>query len=259
MVATPKMSLLIVSVDLNSAKTQQNTNHSSEIRRVASRLVKLFNKYNVPSTWAANDPGRDFQTAMLSSESDGHEVALDGRSIWPDANISRANFAGELQRSIDRAHQSDLEIRSVMGVDVASENTDLLVKHDISALKGRKVHAGRSVDWTAPQQIRFGVWDISESARFPFSKSWMRDFGPSRYKRMVRQASARQMTFHLVVDMERVLESESSHLHALEGTLDVAARYERMSQIRLTTLSGSVKHLSRRPTKQSARSVLRAA
>ena len=259
MVTTPKTSLLIVSVDLNSAKTQQNTTFASDIRRVSSRLVKLFNKYNVPSTWAVNDPGREFQTSMLSGESEGHEVALDGRSIWPDPKISRASFAGELQKSIHRANQCELDIRSVIGVDVANENTDLLVKHDIAALKGRKVHTGRSVDWTAPQQIRFGVWNISESARFPFAKSWIRDSGSSRYIRMIRQASAQRKTFHLVVDMERVAESESTYLHALEGILDGAARYERMGQITSTTLSGSVKHLSRRPTVQSARSVLRAA
>ena len=51
-----RQSLLIVSIDLEPRTNTTSLQHQREVRSAGNDLMRLFNKYQVPATWAVADP-----------------------------------------------------------------------------------------------------------------------------------------------------------------------------------------------------------
>lgn len=254
-----RQSLLIVSIDLEPRTNTTSLQHQREVRSAGNDLMRLFNKYQVPATWAVADPGKDPKTDPILASNVSHEIAIQGDAVWASDQINRASFAGHLGASVARAADREVSVRALVGLNVKDSHTDLLVKNAITTLRSARPCGHRSVRWVEPQQIRFGVWDFPESYRFPGPKSWLSEITRSGIQRSVKAASARRRPLHLVIDAEEVAASKASHLSTLEGVLECAANYRQLGQLATETLTDSVKSITARPAVHSTQSILRAA
>lgn len=253
-----RQSYLVVSIDLEPRTNTASLQHQREVRNAGADIMRLFDKYRVPATCAVVSPGRDAKTDNILASSVPHELAIQGDAVWFDSTIDRSALAGHLTESAVRAAELDVSVHSLVGVNIDSAHTDLLVKNSITALRSTR-STGRSVRWTQPMQIRFSVWDIPESFRFPGVKSWLGDIATVSVERSVKSAAARNRPLHLVVDAERVAESKSTHLATLENVLACAGKYRSLKQLKTATMSESIREMTTRPVAKSANSILRAA
>ena len=254
-----RQSLLVVSIDLEPRTNTTSLHHQREVGAAGNDLMRLFDKYRIPATWAVAEPGRDPKTDPILASNVAHEIAIQGDAVWSADTINRASFAGHLSESVARAADCEVDVRSLVGLNVKESHTDLLVKHAITTLRSARTGKRRSVRWIEPQQIRFGVWDLPESYRFPGPKSWLSEITKMSIQRSVKAAAARKRPLHLVVEAERVAESKLAHLKTLEGVLECAAKYRNANQLKTETLTDSVKLITARPFIQSSKSILRVA
>ena len=254
-----RQSLLVVSIDLEPRKNTTSLQHQREVRSAGNDLIRLFDKYQIPATWAIAEPGRCGKSDPIVGSSVGHEVAIQGDVVWKMDDVNRAAFAGHLSESVARAADREVPVQSLVGLKVKDSHIDLLIRNSISSLRSTSSGHGRTVRWAEPQQIRFGVWDLPESYRFPGPKSWISDLTKLSVQRSIKAAAAKRRPLHLVVDAEGVAESKATHLFVLEGVLECAAKYRHANQLRTETLTNSVKIITARPAAKSAQSILKAA
>ncbi|MFC1758961.1 hypothetical protein ACFL2H_09360 [Planctomycetota bacterium] len=254
-----RQSLLVVSIDLEPRTNTTSLQHQREVRSAGSDLMRLFNKYQIPATWAVAAPGQDPKTDPILASNVSHEIAIQGDAVWATEKVNRASFAGHLSESVARAADRGVMVHSLVGLNVKGSHTDLLVKNAITTLRSARPGSHRSVRWIEPHQVRFGVWDLPESYRFPGPKTWLSEITKMGLQRGVKTASARKRPLHVVVDAEKVASSKASCLKTLEGVLECAAQYRHSNQLRTETLTDSVELITTRPAVSSARSILRAA
>jgi hypothetical protein len=258
MFARTDQSLLVLSIDVEARSQATSLEHQREIRSVAREMIRLFDKHQISATWAVSDPGADWAISELCGSNLPHELALQGNAIWRQRPISRVDFAGKLHSRLGNASRKDVHVRSIVGLEIAPEHSDLLAKNAITTLRTPRSYS-RAVQWTGPQAVRFGVWNFPESCRFPAEKSWISDFTSMSYQRAVRSAAAGRKALHLAFDTERIAQSRAYHLQSLEYLLASISKYRQSGQLTATTLHGMAAYLEHRPRVRAAHSILRAA
>jgi hypothetical protein len=259
MLANMERPLLVLSVDLESPVPIASREQQREVRNVAHQMIRLLERHQLAATWAVADPGADWAMAEVFDANVPHELAIQGNAVWPHSPLSRVDFAGKLHRSLDSAARHEIRVRSIVGLDVAPEHSDLLVKNEITTLRTPRTSYSRAVQWSGPRSVRFGVWNFPESCRFPLEKSWISDLTTMSFQRAVRAAAAGRHSLHVALDARRVSQSAVYHLKCLEGLLECISKYRHSRQLVPMTLSGMATALAQRPLYRSSCSILRAA
>ncbi|MEZ6118441.1 MAG: hypothetical protein R3C28_17995 [Pirellulaceae bacterium] len=253
--ANKPISLLIFSVDLEPADGNTSLSVERSIRATASELVKLFQKYHIPATWGVNDIAKSARAAIVRDADSVHELAFLG-GHQPATTASRKTLANQLTRTIHEARNVDVNVRSIVGFNVAAENTDLLVKNQIFATRSPS-NSSRRFSFVSPHAVRYGVWNMPASCYYPARHSWLSDMTAFHYQRMIRMAAARKKTVHMVMDAYK-LSQMSNWATGVERLLDTAAKYRRTGQMQVLTLCQAVEGL-RVSSSNCTQSVLRRA
>ena len=250
----PIQSHLVISVDVGGTTPETAMKHQREIADLTNQIVDLFDRFQVAATWAVADPSNEFQTGRIVTSRQKHEIAILGNAICPKGTANRSNLLSQLRRNLLKAESHNVRVESLVGIEVSPENTDVLVRSNITALRTK----GKS-NWSQPHLVRFGLWNVPESCRFPGTKNWLTEFTKMRFQRMVRTAAARRKSVHLVIDVERIRQSKTAQLKTLEGILSCASRYRENQELEAKTLEASVHSLASVPTSPSSKSILKAA
>ena len=250
----PIQSHLVISVDVGGATPDMAMKHHREITDLSNQIVDLFDRFQIAATWAVADPSNEFQTDRIVTSRQKHEIAILGDAICPNGAANRSFLLSALRKNLSKAESHNVHVESLVGIEVSPENTDVLVRSNISALRTKG-----QTNWSQPQLVRFGLWNVPESCRFPGTRNWLTEFTKMRFQRMVRTAAARRKSIHLVIDVERIGQSKTAQLKTLEGILSCASRYRDNHELEAKTLGASVHSLTTVPYSQPSKSILRAA
>jgi hypothetical protein len=259
MLANIEQALLVLSVDIESPAPMASREQQREVRNVAHQMIRLLDKHQLAATWAVADPGAEWAIAQVFDANVPHELAIQGNAVWPHSPLSRVDFAGKLYRNLESAARHEIRVRSIVGLEIAPEHSDLLVKNEITTLRSPRTSYSRAVQWSEPRSVRFGVWNFPESCRFPLEKSWISDLTTMSFQRAVRAAAAGRRSLHVAMDARRVAQSPVYHLKCLEGLLECITKYRHSRQLVPMTLHGVATTLAQRPLYRSSCSILRAA
>lgn len=246
--------VLVVSVDLELPVDQWSTTERRALDEIAPQLVDLFDRLCIPATWAVADPLLSAATERLQASQIDHEIAVLGDTTWVGSQASRGRFAGELSRRVLRARAAGLATTTLVPVDPVDEtHLDLLVKHGITAVRG-------PLQATAPQALRFGVWQLPATLRLPVESGWLhRAVRGLIVRSSLRRTAAGRGLFHLIVDGPRLGLAGRPALRSLERLLRYADSRRRQHQLEAITMSEAAARLSHTPSILPARSVLRKA
>lgn len=256
---------LSISVDLELDPQRRLVDQLRGLEDVTGRLIQLFGKYQAPATWAVADPSVSAATERLVAAKLGHEIAILGDRTWVGREAGRTRFAKELGRRVMRGRGAGLEVSSLLLRDVELEdNLDLLVKHDITAL--RTPFEAPRFSWFSrratshPQPLRFGLWHLPAMQRLPGASRWRSGGGGLRTaKRGIEQAIADFGVYHLVVDGLQLASRRGSALRVLERVLRYAVRRRDQQVLQIATLQKVAGQLRGEQHATPARSILRPA
>jgi hypothetical protein len=246
---------LVISVDLELAAHAGSLEHQRKLELVASHLTDLLSRQQMPATFAVADPHHSAASEIILASRVGHEVAILGDVSWVGRGAGRERFARELERRIHSARSAGMQISSLVLRDVElAENFDLLVKHQIAAI--RPAASRDSAD--QPQLLRHGMWQVPAHLRLPRKAGWFAS-NVSLAKRGLAGAAKSAGVFHLAIDAGQLAEGDTAKLSEVERILAHAAELRASQQLEILSLQQLADRLDRPAGAAPLRSILRAA
>jgi hypothetical protein len=180
----PQPGALILTFDLGEAAPSLGRAVQGPQEEMAETLVQMLDRRRLRATWAVADPASCDFAARLICNPKGHEIALRADQMWAGHGIGRPRLATELCQRLSRARAIGCTVStlSLSGVRL-DENLDMLVNQGISSLfTGNTVHQrasttdrrdrGSAVPGRATY-LRFGLWQLEPTVRFPSRGDWM--------------------------------------------------------------------------------------
>lgn len=245
------VSRLIVTVEVDSGPVSRT---STENHRFAKDLLRVFDDQNVVATWAIRDMRASELMPELIRSGSSQELAVLGDETWVGPSVPRKQFQATLAQRLAAARKTELPVRSLVPTVVgATVHTDLLISHGISALAGTGRKSPRSLRFSTPRTLHWGLWELPVSARFPDNETWL---GNRRVWWRLKKAIADHATFHLVIDAGEL--AQQRNRWALR-TLDRLGELRNRGLVQIETLGTLAERLSASSTPQGQRSILRAA
>lgn len=253
--------ILVVSIDLEPPAIRRSVRPANGLDATTRRLIELFRCYELPATWAVADPVHSAATERLVTLGVRHEIAVMGDSTWVGRQAGRGRFAQELARRVLKARAAGLAISTLVPSGVLlDDHLDLLVKHEISAVRGLVDQAGRSSAAAQPSLLHYGLWELPGSLLLPGESRWWPGKGRGlRARRGIDRAASQAKVFHLVVSVPGLEESGRTALSTLERVIRHAARRRDADQLQNLTLAELAGQLCQTTKSEPSRSVLRAA
>ncbi len=263
---------LVVTVDLEPGSVHTTLEQARRLDETTDWLIKTFGRLGLSATWAVADPAHSAATERLMAAELGHELAVLGDSSWAGREAGRGRFAHELARRVLGSRAAGIPVTSLVPRDVEiGDHLDLLVKHDMTAVRG-PIHStgrrltGRQRTPAQPRTLHFGLWEIPGSVRLPDHGAWLAGLGLAGVmaRRSIRRCAHQRHVFHLpvfhlVVDAWRLAAGRERDRRVLERTLSVARQAQEQHALRLSTLAEVAARLSHVPRVDPARSILRPA
>lgn len=252
--------VLVVTIDLEMDLEQQARTDSRRLDAVAARLADLCDAHQIPATWGVADPALSAATETIIARGVAHEIAVLGDAAWVGIGAGRTRFARELARRVDGARTSGLSVSTLMLRNVElTESFDLLVKHEISAVRGAIGHRGPT-RIAQPQMLRFGVWEVSPSIELPGRSRWFPG-GGGRFaaRRVIQQAIGGVSVAQLIIDGPRLAAVGEAGVAAIQNVLRFAAMKQQQGVLNIETLGSLAKKLSQPREASPVRSILRSA
>ena len=74
--------LFMVSVDLDADIDNPAQANARTLHDAADQLVTLFDRHQIPATWAVADPAHSAATDLVRQSRIGHEIAILGDRAW---------------------------------------------------------------------------------------------------------------------------------------------------------------------------------
>lgn len=256
--AAGQLGALAITVDLDFGDARVQS-ISRQADAVLTRLLELFDLYEVAATWAATEPAGSDALARVRETDAGHEPALLGEPTWVGLAAGRTRFAQELARRVEAATNLGITLctLAVCHARVPREHYDLLVKHGVSVVRQERTGGGRSLAALQPQTLRHGVWEIPSAVTLPDTGAWFGK-GSVAGRNAVRKAIALTGLAHITLNLAG-LAAHDPRLQAVESVLRCAARAVGRGVLRTATL-GRLAHEWLAPQKNApARSILRVA
>ena len=252
--------VLAVSVDLEPTVGRRNLEHLRALNATADRLIDVLGTMGIGATWAVADPVHSVWTDRLLAAGAGHEVAVLGESNWVGHQAGRRCFARELARRVLSSRASGLAATTlVVHGALPEEHLDLVVKHGMTAVRGRVVRNRPSRRSQQPCPLRYGVWEVPVGLVLPGETKWFP--GGGRFLRAgygIRQASGGAY-FHLVISVAQLAARGHMAQHLVERVLRRVGREHQQGMLRLETLGETAARLSNILRGVPAHSILRLA
>lgn len=262
--AREQLGTLTISVDLTTSGQERAAADRGETATL-TRLLELFDLYDVPATWAAPDPAKAALRDRILAAEVGHEFAILGDAAWVGATAGRRCFATELAHRTVAARSAGLAIASLVVQDavVPREHYDLLIKHNITVVRQPRRAANRWLADDQPRPLRHGVWETPPSIVMPRSGAFARHaklwgHGAGAVRSVTQRAVKLSCLAHLALDAGR-LTREDPRLQAVENVLRFVARRCGRGALRTATLAPLAREWSSPARTFPARSILRAA
>jgi hypothetical protein len=256
--AFEQLGVVTITVDLSPGGAGRR-NILSPRGSALTRLLELFDLYEIPATWGAAEPAATDQVEEILAAQARHEIALLGNATWVGAAAGRPHFAGELARRVTAARAAALNIRALLvaGVRVPREHYDLLIKHQLAVVRQPRVTSQRAVNDGQPLALRHGLWESPAACVIPrLGPIWGR--GGAAARAAVRRAIASGGVVHVAFDVA-ALAADDPRMHTAESLLRYVARCCGRGALRAATLSNLAEEWSRPHAATPARSILRAA
>jgi hypothetical protein len=249
---------LFVSVDLELELGQQSLDRQRALERVATHLLELLGRHEIPATVAVADPVLSAATEAIVAGPLEHEVAVLADATWAGRGAGRERLARELSRRFSRGQELGLNLSTLALRHVElDENLDLLAKSGITAVRSQAVaHAGK--DSPAPSLLRFGVWQMPASARLPVARRWWFDRAAGEAGRALVRAARRKQALGMVIDGAQLIDNDAG-MSQVERLLRLAGELRRREELVVETMQRYVASLSRPREVLPLRSILRAA
>lgn len=228
--------VLVLSVDL-----ELDIDHSDQLRverldLVRSQLIALLAGHRLAATWAVADPLHSAATEPVLAAGLGHDLAVLGDRTWIGFGTGRARLDRELTRRFDGARQAGIPVSTLAlrNVDQILD-LDLLLDHDVTAIRGPAVESPALARKQAAPPIRFGIWQAPPAWRIPPQSAWWSS-GAWRIQREIQRAIGSGHLLHLEIDAPRLVESEGDGMSALDKALGFAAKRRDEGQLAIQTL-----------------------
>jgi len=249
---------LLLTVQLDSTTAGQNLTRHQELAGLAKRLVWLAETHRIPVTWAVSDPAHSAASSLITQSALEHELAILGDSNWVGPTAGRTRFARELVRRLAQARTTGLEITSLVPHVASIEgHVDLVVKQNISAVAGCEL-TEQVRPSTAPRALHYGVWELPITEQLPAKTTSF--FGGKRATwKQIRRVARDAGTFHLLIDVPRVVESGRSAENSIAWLVKRIAVLRDRGLVRIETLRSMSARLSDVPAGRPQRSILHAA
>lgn len=241
--------LVTVEVDAPSMTQTYTPNHD-----FAKDLLRVFDSQNLAATWAVRTVrGSDFVPQLIRCGS-AQELALLGDKSWIGPAASRKQFQKTLAKRVPSARSTGLPMRSLVPtVTGATAHIDLLMNHGIAAVSGIGNKSPRSLRFSNPRTLHWGLWELPVAARFPDTTGWLAN---RRVWSRLKQAIADRATFHLVVDAREL--AKQSGVWAMRKLAHLGDLRNR-GLVQIETLGTLADRMTATCTPQGQRSILRAA
>ena len=261
--ATENPGSLAITIDLEPESVHTHIGDAGALNRVTDWLLEAFARHSVRATWAVADPVHSAVSGQIAAHLPGHEIAVLGDASWVGEQAGRSRFARELSRRFLGARNSGIAASSLVPrVAVDGDHYDLLMKLGITAVS-EPTHTSRAPADSAPQAVRYGVWQIGIQHALTDHSVW-RQFAWIRnnrfsLRRRIRQTASSSQVFHLFVSAARLSELGGKSLNSLDRVLRLVERMSERQRLEIVTLSQIADRLSEVPKTSPARSILRPA
>ena len=251
--------LLTVSVDFGGDLSE--TTGRPVVDQILQWLLSTLNRYGIEATWGVDDPASFGAVDQVNRSNFGHEVAVWGDSSWVGSAADRGTFSRELSHRVLSARAAGIPVSTLITPDVLVEDhLDLLVKHQITAVRGLVDRRGRSTRAAQPHRLHYGLWEIPGSLRLPGDRRWAPGGGRTHQAHCgIRRAAAARSVYHLVIDAPQLSVAKTLARRGLDRVLRAAVQLRQQGQLYIEPLARSVDRLSWRRPLTPSRSILRRA
>lgn len=237
--------ILAISVKLDHLPAADGT---SARRAAIEPLVRAFEEYQVPATWAFDAPAAVDAFPRSHGDAMGHEVAAccgsrDGKQGQPQVVASLRSFS-----------QAGIPISTMLSTaDPAAADFESLVRMGINLVAVDSATSGAAQPIAT---LRFGLWRLATSWGIP-SEGWLGGaWGAARGRHRLDRAIRRNEPFHVMIDGGAVLQSPQA-ARTLGRLLRHVDRRREQGMLNVLTLSEIAQQLARPRASATAESILR--
>lgn len=256
-----KAGIVILSIDVATPVERTSTAAASLFEQACERLLAMLDKCQLSATWAIDEPAYWAFSKRLQAASQTQEIAILASPEWIGSAAGRNVFSQELGRRVLASRAADLNVTTVVPHESAiDDHLDLLVKHEITAVRGIVDLDGRATRAAQPNQLHYGLWEMPGSLALPQRSRWLPGGGGVwKARRGIRRAVATGEIFHVVLDVAALVEGGPKAEQVVQRVLQVASQHQAAGELLAMTLSQVAQHLTPVRNTASSRSILRAA
>jgi len=217
-------------------------------RTAIEPLLRVFEQYQVPATWAFNVPAAVDAFPRSHGDAMGHELAA--------CCATGAATKGQpvILATLRRFRQAGLPVSTLLSAcEPAAEDFQRLVRLGINL-----VAVGSNIRGAAEPiaTLRFGLWRLATSCAIP-RQGWLSGaWGAVRERRRLDQAVRRNEPFHIMVDGPAVVRSPQA-VRTLQRLLRHVDCRRQQCSLNVLTLSEIARQLARPRLATTAESILR--
>ncbi len=250
---------LALSIDLELDIEHRDQLGELRLDDVRARLVAMTGRHGVPATWAVADPLLSAASEQVLAAGIGHELAVLGDRTWIGYGAGRTRLARELARRFDAPRKAGISVRALALRNVEQVlDLDLLVSHQVTAVRGPAVDSATLVRKLPPHPIRFGIWQAPTPWRIPPHAGWWISAG-WRIRREIERTIRREGEIHLAIDAPRLIETGDEGLTAIDRMLEYVAVQRSSGRLHVATLGQLAAESLQQRSAVPTRSILRPA
>lgn len=254
----------VISVDAGNLGASRSSTDRSLVSAAAEALRRL-NQARWAATWSL---GRVFDAQWIGaaqSEFPGHELAILADDRWYSVDNRRGRFAQELADRLEATRAAGYTPTTLsLPAGHLAEHVDLLVKHQISAVRTTRLGARSGWrNWRSwlfragslsvqPQSLRWGLWQFDGSLS-------LAQQGLRRVMQAISAAAAEGGLAHVVVGLEQLAAQGASGWKQFDRLLAHVNDLRGRESVQGQTVRGMVAGLGRTRPGAAARSILRPA
>jgi hypothetical protein len=159
----------------------------------------------------------------------------------------------ELERRVAPARAAGIDVSSLIVADGGPpDHCDLLYKLGLRSVRGAETVAGN-----AARNLRFGLWELPASLRFP-AKGWFASWRRARAaRRLIAAGTSEQRPLHVALDGRLLAAGGVLLAQLLDSVLYSAACQRDRGALQVQTMAGAAAVLGRATVGAASTSILR--
>ena len=252
---------LILSIDVKAPVQRTSAALASMLDDACGRLLKMLEKRGLSATWAVDEPAHWSFAQQLTSARAPQEIAILAEPDWIGSAAGRTIFTQELGRRVLAARAAELPVSTLVPYEsTVDDHLDLLIKHEVTAVRGVVDQDARASRPAQPNALHYGLWEFPGSLTLPGRSRWLPGGGGGwKARRKINRAIAAGEIFHLVLDLTAWAEQGAAAEQTLSKVLQHAEVKRGAGELQMLTLAQLAERLTPVRNNASSRSILRAA